>query len=145
MDSSSRLRARPTEPSSNSSSSLTAASGRPETRAIPSPTSVTRPTMRASRSPSNPSMFFLIADAMSAAESVSSGIWLLLEAGFEMFESGTDRTVDDRVAHRGQDATQHTGVDDGTHTDVLAGGVGERGGDAGLLVGGELDRRADLG
>ena len=43
IDSSSRFRARPTVPPSNSSSSFTATSGRPETRAMPSPTSSTRP------------------------------------------------------------------------------------------------------
>ena len=47
MVSSSRFIARPMVPSSNSSSSFTFASGRPDTRAIPSPTSTTRPTCSA--------------------------------------------------------------------------------------------------
>ena len=45
--SSSRFIASPTVPSSNSSSSLTCAAGRPETRAMPSPTSTMRPTCSA--------------------------------------------------------------------------------------------------
>ena len=44
MVSSSRLRARPSVPSANSRISLTAAPGRPVTRAMPSPTSTMRPT-----------------------------------------------------------------------------------------------------
>ena len=48
MESSSKLRAKPTLPSSNSSNSFTAQSGKPLTRAMPSPISATRPTVRAS-------------------------------------------------------------------------------------------------
>ena len=50
IDSSSRLRARPTTPFSNSSSSLTDAPGSPVTRAMPSPTSAMRPTCSAATS-----------------------------------------------------------------------------------------------
>ena len=75
IDSSSRLRARPKVPSSNWSSSLTAASGRPETRAMPSPTSSTRPTWDCSIPGANPSRFFLRAAVMSAVLIVSSAIW----------------------------------------------------------------------
>ena len=71
---SSRFRARPIVPSSNSSSSFTPQSGKPLTRAMPSPTSVTRPTVRASSEDSNPSRFFFSAAAMSPALRVSSAI-----------------------------------------------------------------------
>ena len=74
IDSSSRFNARPMVPSSNSSSSFTAQSGRPDTRAIPSPTSVTRPTVRASYDGSKPSRFFFSALAMSPALRVSSAM-----------------------------------------------------------------------
>ena len=47
MVSSSRFIARPTVPSANSNSSFTLAEGRPDTRAMPSPTSTTRPTCSA--------------------------------------------------------------------------------------------------
>src|SRR5918995_1721987 len=49
IESSSRFSASPSVPPSNSSSSLTAVSGSPDTRAIPSPTSRTRPTRAFSR------------------------------------------------------------------------------------------------
>jgi hypothetical protein len=78
MASSSRFNAKPLVPSSNSSNSFTAQSGRPEMRAIPSPTSTTRPTVRASSEGVKPSRFFLIADAMSAADSVSSAMSFLV-------------------------------------------------------------------
>jgi len=74
IDSSSRFSARPTAPFSNSSISLTAASGNPDTRAIPSPTSSTRPTWVASSVVSRPSMFFLRAAAMSWVLMVRSDI-----------------------------------------------------------------------
>ena len=76
IDLSSRLRARPTVPSSNSSSSLTAASGSPATLAMPSPTSETRPTVRASSDGVKPSRFAFSAAAMSVAERVSSAMSL---------------------------------------------------------------------
>jgi hypothetical protein len=49
IDSSSRFRARPSVPPSNSSSSLTEVFGRPEMRAMPSPASMIVPTCWRSR------------------------------------------------------------------------------------------------
>ena len=74
IDSSSRLRARPTVPFSNSSNSLTVAPGRPVTRAMPSPTSVMRPTCSASVAAVKSLRFRASAAAMSSALIVSSGI-----------------------------------------------------------------------
>ena len=37
-----------------------------------------------------------------------------------------NRTVDDHVAHPGDDAAEHGGIDDNLHLDVLAGGTVER-------------------
>ncbi len=93
MRSSSRFSARPILPSSNSSNSLTAQSGRPDTRAMPSPTSSTRPTVRASSDGVYPSRLREIADAMSLAESVSSAMFLpvLLSECRPRGGSSTDR------------------------------------------------------
>ena len=135
-------------PSSNSSSSLTPHSGRPATRAMPSPTWVTRPTVRASSDGSKPSRCFLSAAAMSAVEMVSSAIGssvLPRASGLELVEAGADGAVDDGVADGGDEAAEHRGIDDHLHLDLLAGGVGEGGGQPVLLVVGERDGRADLG
>src|SRR5262245_43130250 len=131
IDASSRLRARPTVPSSNSSSSFTAASGRPEMRAMPSPTSLTRPTVRASSDGSNPSRFLVSAAAMSAAERVSSAIGrsfaVHLQAALQLVETGAHRAVDDGVADGDHEPPDHRRVDDDLDRDVLAGGVGDGG------------------
>ncbi|CAB4323825.1 unannotated protein [freshwater metagenome] len=74
IESSSRLRARPTVPPSNSRSSFTPTSGRPETRAMPSPTSSTRPTWVDSSEGVYPSRFFLSAAVMSPVLIVSSAM-----------------------------------------------------------------------
>ena len=72
IESSSRLRARPIEPFSNSSISLTAAFGRPEMRAMPSPTSMMWPTWLASSDGSNPSRFLVSAAVMALVSIVRS-------------------------------------------------------------------------
>ncbi len=74
MVSSSRFNAKPTMPPSNCSISLTAASGKPDTLAMPSPTSTTRPTWPEAKEGSKPSKFFLIAVAISCVFIVSSAI-----------------------------------------------------------------------
>ena len=74
IDSSSRLRARATVPFSNSSNSLTVAPGSPVTRAMPSPTSVMRPTCSASVAVVKSLRLRASAAAMSSALIVSSGI-----------------------------------------------------------------------
>src|SRR5690606_36995711 len=128
IESSSRLSARPNRPDSNSSSSLTAASGSPATRAMPSPTSMTRPTWVSSTSGAKPSRFFLIAAVMSAVLIVSSAI---SEGLSELVQAGTDGAVEDGVADLGDDATHHGRVDDVADGDVDVraglGGPGEIG------------------
>ena len=76
MVSSSRFNARPTVPSSNSKISLTAQLGRPDTRAIPSPTSTTRPICSAPTVGEYSSTWRRSAAVMSAASIVSSVIAL---------------------------------------------------------------------
>src|SRR6476659_2296260 len=164
IDSSSRLSASPTVPSSNSSSSLTAASGRPETRAMPSPTSVTRPTVWASSEGSKPSSPLVRAAVMSSAEMVSSAMVVLRperresvrlgrgcsrgggsEEALHLIEAAADGAVDDGVADGGHEAAEDGGVDDDLQLDLLAGGVGQGGGEALLLVVREGHGRAHLG
>src|SRR5262245_25527541 len=149
IDSSSRFRARPRMPPSNSSSSFTPTPGRPATVAMPSPTSVTRPTWAASVEGEKPSRFFWRAAAMSAVLMVSSAIsirlllrWLSdLERGLQLLEPGLHRTVDHRVAHLGADPAEHGRVDDHLQLHLLAGGRLECCREALLLVVGEGDGR----
>src|ERR687897_2384460 len=150
IDSSSRLRARPTAPLSNSSSSLTAASGSPATVAMPSPTSATRPTWAVETSGLKSSRFLRSAAAMSAVLMVSSAIGLVLvllssECVLQLVEPAADRSVDHGVAHLGDDAAEHRRVDHDLDLDLLAGGVAEGLGQPLALVVGERDRRAHLG
>src|SRR5690606_24130995 len=142
IESSSRLSARPNRPDSNSSSSLTAASGSPATRAMPSPTSMTRPTWVSSTSGAKPSRFFLIAAVMSAVLIVSSAI---SEGLSELVQAGTDGAVEDGVADLGDDATHHGRVDDVADGDVdVRAGLGGPG-EIGELGVGERHRGAHLG
>src|SRR5690606_36012547 len=161
IDSSSRLSARPMRPPSNSSSSFTAASGRPETRAMPSPTSMTLPTCVSSTSGVKPSRFFWIAARMSAVLMVSSAMSVIScrrsyrwggscgpfgsEDVAELGEAAAHRAVEHVVADRGDDAADHARVDDVADRDVLRGACLQRIGQAGELLLGERHRRADLG
>src|SRR5690349_13300178 len=122
IDSSSRFSARPTVPSSNSSSSFTASSGRPDTPAMPSPTSRMRPTCESDTSGLKPSRFFFNAAVMSAVLIVSSAM-VPLERVAHLVEAGLDGTVDDGVADGGDESAEHGRVDHDLHLDVLAGGL----------------------
>ena len=76
IESSSRFSARPTSPLENSRISFTEHPGRPETRAMPSPTSRMRPMVPDSIAGSNPSKFWRIAEVISAVlmeRSVTTG------------------------------------------------------------------------
>src|SRR3954452_10975374 len=120
---------------------------------MPSPTSVTRPTVRASSDGSKPSRFFLSAAAMSPALSVSSAMVLFclrvvsdaLEAGLQLLGSGTDGAIDHGGADRGGGAAQYGWIDDDLEVDLFAGGIGQRSGQASLLVRGQRNRRSDFG
>src|SRR3546814_7273263 len=67
------------------------------------------------------------------------------ERGLQLLELGLDRTVDHGVAHLGDEAAEDGGVDHDLHLDLLAGRLAECFGEAGLLVVGEGDGRANLG
>src|SRR5918995_1145021 len=141
---------RPTAPLSNSSSSLTAASGSPATVAMPSPTSVMRPTCAVETSGLKSSRFLRSAAAMSAVLMVSSAIGLVLvlfssECVLQLVEPAADRSVDHGVAHLGDNAAEHRRVDHDLDLDLLAGGVAEGLGQSFALVIGERDRRTHLG
>ena len=69
---SSRLKAMPSRPPGNSSSSLAIVRGSPETRAMPSPTSITRPTSSRSTLGSQLSTFLRRASAMLAGSMFSA-------------------------------------------------------------------------
>ena len=94
MVSSSRFIARPSVPSSNSSSSLTLAEGRPETRAMPSPTSTMRPTCSAPTAGLNSVTCLRSASVISVALMVSSVITVSFclvvasQGGFEQVARG---------------------------------------------------------
>ena len=84
-------------------------------------------------------------DVGSGERELSHGVDVSLEPGLEVVETGADAAVDDGVADGGDESAEHGGVDDDLEVDLLAGGVGQCGGEAGLLVVGEGDGRADLG
>ena len=136
--SSSRLSARPSAPPSNSRSSFTAALGSPATRAMPSPTSSTRPTRSRSIEGWNPSTCFLSAAVISAELIVNSGMTLvtplapsgLRRAGLrcvpysdrllQLREAVAHGSVDHGVADGCDDAAEHLLVDDDLDLDALA-------------------------
>src|SRR5450631_4073846 len=156
IESSSRFRARPRVPPVNSRTSLTAMSGRPATRAMPSPTSRTRPTRAWSTLGTKVSTWRRSASAISSALMVNSGMtpppwWsgggsthasdLLLE----LLETVTDRAVDHGVADSGDDPAEDRRVHDHLDLDSFAGRVAERIGEPlglGLV---ERDGAAHLG
>src|SRR5690349_16946554 len=122
IEASSRFRARPRVPPSNSSTSLTEVSGSPATRAMPSPTSSTWPTLAESSEGVNVETCAFRAAAISSTLMVSSAIWFLpaffwLDLFAELIEAVANRAVDDEVAHLGGDATHDLGVDDDLHLD----------------------------
>src|SRR5215211_7272643 len=118
----SRLRAMPSRPPGNSSSSRAMVEGMPSTRAMPSPVSVTRPTSSRSREGRNDSTCFLRAAAMSSGLMESSVMscpfalrsqaWLgdaerlagLLEAAAD---AAVDQLVPDADDHRAQNSFVH--------------------------------------
>src|SRR6266508_958048 len=160
IDSSSRLRESPSDPSSNSSSSFTAASGRPATLAMPSPTSRTRPTWAIDTSALNPSRFLRRLAVTSSALMVSSAMGSSLplplprpldvrlpgsERALELLEAGLDRPIDHDVANRGDHAAHHGGIDDHLDLDRLPRGPLQRIGQPRPLLVVEIDGRAHLG
>ena len=126
MLSSSRFSARPSAPPSNSSSSFTAALGSPATRAMPSPTSSTRPTCSVSIVGLE-ALDVLAQDRRDVGRRRWSALpFESLHALLQLVETVAHGAVDHRVADRGDDAAQHRRVDDDLHLDVLAGGLRQR-------------------
>src|SRR5579884_1463136 len=142
IESSSRFSARPSMPPSNSSSSFTAVSGRPATRAMPSPTRSTRPTCPFASDGWNVSTCLRSAAAISSALIVSSGMSDLL---LQLLEAVAHRAVDDDVTDARHDPAEHGRVDHDLDLHLLPGRAGERGGESLLLTGVERHRAADLG
>src|SRR5437016_4580564 len=147
IDSSSRFSARPRAPRSNSSSSLTAVSGRPATRATPSPTSSTRPTWALTVVGLNDATCRRSASAISSALMVSSGMGDIPRSHLtlELVEAVAHRSVDHDVADTRDEAAHHAGIDDDLDLDLFAGRAAQRRRQPGHLLLVQLDRGADLG
>src|SRR5436305_9173883 len=152
IDSSSRFRASPRTLPSNSSSSLTAVWGRPEMRAMPSPTSTMRPTCCFSTSGRKPSRWRRRTSVISSGLmlSVVSDICgvtsLRLSEGFsKLVEPAAHGAVDHGVAHPGDHAAENRWVDDDLELDLLAGGRLQGLGEAAALLVVEGGGRAHLG
>src|SRR5579871_4166579 len=147
IDSSSRLSASPSVPFSNSSSSFTEAWGRPLTRAIPSPTSITRPTCSAPTWRLSSAMCRERAAAISSPEKVSSAIFApspstgLYQQVAQPLEPQPHRAVDDEIAEGDQHPADHVGVDHLAHLDGAVDEAAEGGGEAGAL--GVLERHGE--
>src|SRR5919198_2047362 len=149
----SRLRATPSRPPGNSSSSLAMVEGIPSTRAMPSPASTTRPTSSRSRLGLNDSTCLRSAAAMSSGLMESSVMAVPLsfvssgDAEFlaGLLEAGAEAAVQHLVADADDHRAQNSLVDRAAQVDRLAGGLLERLGQAfaALLV--QQHRAADLG
>src|SRR5207247_4522280 len=136
IESSSRLKAMPSMPPGNSSSSFAIAPGRPSTVATPSPVVVSRPTCSRSRVGSKPSTYLRSAAAMSFGEIVRScailGATPLASSSalHELFpghlQLPPDRPVEHLVSHPGHHAADHAGVDQDAELDLLSGDLVER-------------------
>src|SRR5579864_1398212 len=147
MVSSSRLRARPSTPPSNSSSSFTEAWGRPLMRAMPSPTSTIRPIWDASTTGLKSARRRLMTDAISDGSRVKvmGAFQMFSERLAELLEAVAHGPVHDGVADPGEDAAQHIRVHHLLDRHPLAGGPVEGLGQPALLVVVERDGRAHLG
>src|SRR6266511_2990177 len=123
----SRLNAIPRMPPGNSSSSLARVEGRPSTRAMPSPVSVTRPTSSRDTPGSKPSTCLwralLISSELMVSSATSSHPFASLreprsrssgQALQRQLQLPADRAVDDLVAH----ASDHAAHDRGIHHDL---------------------------
>src|SRR6266542_3425670 len=120
----SRFVATPKIPPGNSSSSLARVDGRPSTRAMPSPDSVTCPISSRTTCGWNDSTCFSSASRISCGSIVSSAI--STPSRGQLFqgqvELPADRAVDDLVSHPGHDPPDHSRVHDHFHVHLLPGG-----------------------
>src|SRR4051794_3193458 len=151
----SRFRARPRTPLSNSSSSLVMTDGSPSTRAMPSPASVTVPTSSREMSGLYSVTYVWMALRISSAEIVSSAMGgVLFPAGriwgvdrsvgrsagqspFGGFQAVRDAAVDDLVADLDDEAAEHARVHGHLQPDRAAVDPREHAGEPLLLGGGQ--------
>src|SRR6266508_5554432 len=144
----SRLRAVPSRPPGNSSSSLAMADGSPSTMAMPSPVSVTRPTSSRVTVGRNDSTCFLSAAAMSSGLMLSCSVISLVlplvllperlddaERLAGLLEAAADAAVEHLVADADDHRAQNSLVDRDPQLDRRAGDAGERLGQLGQLPG----------
>src|SRR6266508_372570 len=160
----SRLRATPSSPPGNSSSSLAMVDGMPSTRAMPSPVSVTRPTSSRVTDGRNDSTCFRRAAAMSSGRMDSSVTVALplvvpaisggsgpplgsrhaeLLAG--QLQPGADAAVEQVVADAHDHRPQNSLIGGAAQVDGPAGDAGEHLGEPGPALVVELDGGAHLG
>src|SRR5687768_16453452 len=133
----SRLNASPRTPPGNSSSSLAIAPGKPDTRAIPSPASITRPSSPRSTDGVQLSTCLRRASAMSFESNLSASTAIRSHAPCQvplrLGQPARERAVEHLVAHPGDHPADHGGV----HVDLqfhgMARGPLERFGEQRLL------------
>src|SRR3954470_12710087 len=146
ISASSRLNATPSSPPGNSSSSLAIVRGRPATRAMPSPVSMTRPTSSRSTDGVQLSTFLRSASAMTLGsirlDAISSSA---PECVLGVFEAARYGAVEDEVVDASDHAADHGWIHDDLRLDRAAGGLGERLLQTLALGVGERNRGADLG
>src|SRR5689334_506835 len=144
ISASSRLNATPSRPPGNSSSSLAIVRGRPATRAMPSPVSMTRPTSSRSTDGFQLSTFLRSAAAMVWGSIRSDAMGSAPECEFGVLEAARDRAVEDEVVDARDDAADHGWVDDDLGLDGAAGRLRQRLLQALALLVSEGHRRSDL-
>src|SRR6266498_2553889 len=158
----SRLRAMPTRPLGNSSSSLAMAEGMPSTKAMPSPLQVTRPTSSRVTAGRYDSTCLRRALAMSSGR-MDSSVTVVLPLSLRwtahgaaamvlgaqplahLGEAAADAAVEDLVADADHHRAQDRRVDRTVQVDRPASDPGEHLGEPGLPFAVELDGGAHLG
>src|SRR5581483_2011666 len=150
ISSRSRLKARPSTPPGNSSSSFAMARGRPFTRAMPSPASTTRPTSSRSTEGFQLSTFLRSASAMlsgsnvNAIRSCAPRRSRADQALSNVHQASADGPVEHLVSHLGQDPTDDARVDDDLDLHRAADRLGEGGRQARAVLLVQRDGGADL-
>src|SRR5208282_4887675 len=107
----SRVSAKPILPPSKRSNSLRQTSGRPETRAIPSPTRSTRPKDSASAARSVAATVFRLRASQSSPGASSVACVMVHQLGFEQSKIGAEAVTHDRLGSFEFDASDERGID----------------------------------
>src|SRR5215213_10602737 len=124
---SSRLKATPSSPLGNSSSSLAIVRGRPDTRAMPSPVSMTRPTSSRSTDGVQPSTFLRSASAMTLGSIRFDAILVSApKCVLGVFEAARHRAVEDEVVDARHHAAHHGWIHDDLRLHGTTGGLRQR-------------------